>query len=149
MCSASWLRSSRARLWPSPPTALRRTQSSWSSTCTATPPGSRGAPFRSRCARGQSRLSHALTRDLLARAEPARCGLWHCERSHVDVPRLVAGNVALQVFTAFTHVPSAPVCPGPWPVCDPLPVGNSNVSFDAVSMLVPFSGAKRRPAQAC
>jgi hypothetical protein len=24
------------------------------------------------------------------------CGLWHCERSHVDVPRLIEGNVALQ-----------------------------------------------------
>jgi membrane dipeptidase len=27
------------------------------------------------------------------------------ERGHVDVPRLVAGNVALQVFSAATHVP--------------------------------------------
>ena len=62
----------------------------------------------------------------------------------MDVPRLVAGNVALQVFTAFTQVPSAPHCDGPIPVCDPLPVGNSNASFDSVSALVPFSGAQRR-----
>ena len=83
-------------------------------------------------------------RDLLSRAQPSRCGLWRCERSHVDVPRLVAGNVALQVFTAFTQVPSAPHCDGPIPVCDPLPVGNSNASFDSVSALVPNSGAPRR-----
>ena len=88
------------------------------------------------------------TRDLLSRADPSRCGLWRCERSHVDVPRLVAGNVALQVFTAFTQVPSAPHCEGPMPVCDPLPVGNSNASFDSVSALVPFSGAQRRRERA-
>jgi membrane dipeptidase len=30
------------------------------------------------------------------------------ERGHVDLPRLVAGNVALQVFSAATHVPRHP-----------------------------------------
>jgi hypothetical protein len=69
-------------------------------------------------------------------------------RPRQDLPRLVDGHVALQVFTAFTHVPSAPRCAGPLPVCDPLPVGNSNASFDAVAALVPFSGAKRRAQSA-
>lgn len=72
------------------------------------------------------------------------------------------------MFTSFTHVPSAPVCTGPFPLCDPLPVrqhkspcedpirpldrnripfplspaqvGNVNTSADSVALLLPFSG---------
>ena len=124
---------------------------SWSSTCTATLRGCLGACLGVLCCR-RAAVAEAWRgggiRDLLSRADPSRCGLWRCERSHVDVPRLVAGNVALQVFTAFTQVPSAPHCEGPLPVCDPLPVGNSNASFDSVSALVPFSGAQRRRERA-
>jgi hypothetical protein len=38
----------------------------------------------------------AASRDLLRRADVSVCSLWRCERSHVDIPRLIEGNVGLQ-----------------------------------------------------
>lgn len=35
--------------------------------------------------------------DFLARANTSVCGIFHCERSHVDLPRMLEGNIGLQV----------------------------------------------------
>ena len=49
----------------------------------------------------------------IAKRHGDACGYWTCERSHVDVPRLVDGNVGLQVFAAVTDLPYARNAPGP------------------------------------
>jgi len=59
-------------------------------------------------------------RDLNVEASMS-CGLLSCTRSHVDVPRLIRGNMALQVFTAFTYAPLSPKIDG-----------NSNQTVDFV-----------------
>ena len=33
-----------------------------------------------------------------------KCGLWSCPRSHVDIPRLIEGNVCIQVMAAASSI---------------------------------------------
>ena len=85
-------------------------------TCTVTRPSQSGAcpgprPLVTACSLPAPAPAFSLpprpvppaTSNLLARADPSVCGTWHCERSHVDVPRLVAGNVGLQARGLSTH----------------------------------------------
>eukprot|EP00294_Goniomonas_avonlea_P010849 CAMPEP_0114554166 /NCGR_PEP_ID=MMETSP0114-20121206/8063_1 /TAXON_ID=31324 /ORGANISM="Goniomonas sp, Strain m" /LENGTH=398 /DNA_ID=CAMNT_0001739191 /DNA_START=42 /DNA_END=1238 /DNA_ORIENTATION=+ len=70
-----------------------------------------------------------VNRDLLKRADMG-CTWYYCSRSHVDVPRMLEGNLALQVFTVFAQIP----------VTFSFESNSNSTLHDVLNFVVPLSG---------